>query len=689
MSLKRRMALAFAFLVMLSLAIPVSAADEASAQADLARTAAGYAMTYGGASAVQYAVWEDGAITLSGQSGVYFKTENRVLTGEDLFGIGSVSKVYTTAVMMKLVEAGMVTLDAPVTRYLPDFTMADERYRDITVRMLLNHSSGLMGSSTNDAFLFADDDQIATRDLLNRLSTQSLKAAPGEIAVYCNDGFTLAELVIEAVSGKAYGTFLRDTLLTPAGLSNTVTPQDEFDTDRLVKIYASTNETRALPQDSLGIVGCGGLYATASDLAAFGGMLSGTSTQSGLLAAPSVQAMANAEYKRGIWPEDDADLIAYGLGWDSVKAYPFALNNIQGLYKVGDTLYYHAALLVIPEYRLAAAVLSSGGISTYNLMAANQMLLAALREKGISVTESAPTFPTATPAEMPPELMNYSGSYGALTQQMEVRLSKNTLTIDSLTIPSAPEEVFAYYSDGTFRDRSGQGTMLKLVQEKNGVTYLYQKAWGDLPGLGLLPVSNYLAQKLPDNPIPAETQAAWDRVSASSPVPVNMKYTSQLYSTLFSATPSEASTNIPGYLGAMRIVDKTTTRNELRIPNQGSRDSQEMILSEKDGVTYYTTTQGILYADAAKVVQNLYAGPGAYTTVASDGFARWYAIGPGAAGKTMTVTLPSEAGFYVYHPDGSVAYSSVAYGDTMAVLPEGGFLVFAGAPGARFHLTFS
>ena len=95
---------------------------------------------------------------------------------------------------MQLAEAGRVSLDAPVTRYLKDFKMADERYRQITVRMLLNHSSGLMGSHFENAMLFGDADPVAADSLLEQLSTQRLKADPGAYSVYCNDGFTLAEL---------------------------------------------------------------------------------------------------------------------------------------------------------------------------------------------------------------------------------------------------------------------------------------------------------------------------------------------------------------------------------------------------------------------------------------------------------------------------------------------------------------
>lgn len=117
-----------------------------------------------------------------------------------LYGVGSISKTYTAVLMMNLVEEGKVKLDEPVTTYLPEFTMADARYKDITVRMLLNHSSGLMGSAGPGSFLFGDNNRDASDELLERLSTQTLQADPGAYSVYSNDSYTLAGLVIEAAS---------------------------------------------------------------------------------------------------------------------------------------------------------------------------------------------------------------------------------------------------------------------------------------------------------------------------------------------------------------------------------------------------------------------------------------------------------------------------------------------------------
>ena len=306
--------------------LPAGAAEAAPALEETAQAAAQAALTAGGAQSIQYALWQDGEIILTGYAGNYSRTENRALTDDILYGVGSVSKTYTAAAVLKLVDEGKVELDAPVTAYLPDFTMADGRYTDITVRMLLNHSSGLPGSTIANGFLLNDPDTLAADTLLEELSSQTLKADPGAFSVYCNDGFTLAELVVEAVSGMDFDDYVRQAILEPAGLEDTWFPGEDFDQSLLAKTYYGADEPRALPAETVGVHGTGGIYATASDLAAFGGAVF---CEDGILSADAIAASMADEYARGIWPEDTEDVVSYGLGWDSVHWYPFAYSGIQ------------------------------------------------------------------------------------------------------------------------------------------------------------------------------------------------------------------------------------------------------------------------------------------------------------------------------------------------------------------------
>ena len=679
---KRLSALALTAVMAVSISAPALAAEtEAPAtREESAALAAQYAAQYGGAVSVQYAVWQDGEITISGHAGVYSKSENRALLDTDLYGIGSVSKIYVTAAVMQLVDQGKIDLDAPVTKYLPDFKMADERYKDITVRMLLNHSSGLM-SAAHNMILFADGDRSATEDLLETLSTQRLAADPGAYSVYCNTGFTLAELVVEAVSGKPFPEYLHEAILAPNGLENTFTPQDEFDTSRLVKTYLG-EDPRALPQDCLGTVGTGGIYASAADLASFGGLL----CSDGLLTSASLDAMAAPEYSSGIWPDDADDILSFGLGWDSVSLAPFGYNDIQALAKGGDTQYYHAGLVIIPEHNMAAAVLTSGGVSTYNEMAAARMLIDALAEQGVAVDETVPSLPQAARSEaMPAEVMDYSGYYASTLQQFKVDISADgVLTLQSLTVPSSPAQTFYYFDDGSFRDETGAAAMVKPVVEENGEIYLWQKAYAFLPGLTVLPTSNYVAQKVEPAQLAEDVQAAWDKWNTTSVLPLNEKYTSQVWLSLGTASAAELPEYIPGYVGAQKIVDSWHSQFAVQVPGNAGRDGSDITITEQDG-HIWMDAQGLLYADAS-IAQPIYCGAGAYSTIQPDGYARWYTV-DSAAGLTIQVKIEGSGGFYVYDGAGALTASSVVWGDSTVTLPEGGSIAFAGDAGTRFHIS--
>ena len=135
------------------------------------------------------------------------------------FNFGSVTKVLTAASILLLCDEGKLDLDQPVVRYLPEFTLRDERYRQITVRMLLNHSSGLPGTNYRDGFAVTPNlDYVA--QTLDVLRDHTLKHDPGTISVYCNDGFTLAEGLIEKVSGLRFADFLRKNFFEPLGMND-------------------------------------------------------------------------------------------------------------------------------------------------------------------------------------------------------------------------------------------------------------------------------------------------------------------------------------------------------------------------------------------------------------------------------------------------------------------------------------
>lgn len=268
-----------------------------------------------GATGIQYAIRDHGSVVLSGSAGVSDKAANLPVTKDTMFGIGSVSKMYVTAAAMKLADSNRIDIDKPLTAYIKEFKMADKRYKKITPRMLMNHSSGLYGSHYGNSAFFDDNDMQNHDNLLRNLRSQHLKADPGEFSVYCNDGFQLLELLVERVSGLSYSEFLETHISKPLQLSATKTPLDSFDRNRLAKTYDPSME-QALPVENVNALGTGGLYSTAEEMSKFAEVLTGK--HPGVLSAKSAKALQNHEYRNGVWVSEESNTINYGLGWDSV-----------------------------------------------------------------------------------------------------------------------------------------------------------------------------------------------------------------------------------------------------------------------------------------------------------------------------------------------------------------------------------
>ncbi|MEK4368772.1 MULTISPECIES: serine hydrolase domain-containing protein [Paenibacillus] len=638
--------------------------------------------TYGTTS-LQYALIDGGEIVVSGQTGKNDINDKVPLTSNTVYGIGSTSKMMLTAAVMKLVDEGKIDLDAPVVNYMPDFTMKDNRYKQITPRMLLNHSSGLLGTSTSNATLYGDNDTYSHDTFLEQLANQNLKADPGEYSVYSNDGFTLAEILVERVSGIGYTAFIHKYFTEPLDMKHTKSPQDVVNPSDMAAIYSPFYEG-PLPKENYNIIGTGGLYSTAEDLVKFSRIFTGE--VDGILSSKSVKAMAQEEYKRGMWPEDSDTLMSYGLGWDSVSLFPFNEYGIKAVMKGGDTLSYQSSLVVLPEYNMAAAVISSGGSSLTNNFIANELLLSALEEKDI-ITERKPekSFGVTVKANMPKGISKYAGIYGGNNSVMKIKINTaGQMTVSSLTAPSNPAQEYTYTADGTFVNNEGTDK-LKFVVEKNGKTYLWSRSYISVPGLGQLAFSEYNGEKLEANKLSKEINAAWAKRDGKKYYLVNEKYTSMLYLNATSILPIQLNKENPGYMSNNKIIGANEAANQLQIPGTAGRDTMDIHFSKKNGGEYLTFS-GYVYA-SEEMVKPIYSGKQSATTIQADGYAKWFSVPATAKGKVMTVKLPAKGAFAVYDQTGICINHSVVSGKNNVVLPENGRIVFAGEVGSKFEIS--
>ena len=153
-------------------------------------------------------------------------TDSQNITPDSPFVIGSVSKSFTSLAIMQLVDAGKISLDAPVTKYLPYFKLA-EPIDHLTLAHLLHHTSGL-SMETDIKYLNLEDsdrDPQALRTYIQTLSTARLISPIGTKFNYANTNYVILGMVIEEVSGMPYSDYIQQYILNPLNMNHSYTSQ--------------------------------------------------------------------------------------------------------------------------------------------------------------------------------------------------------------------------------------------------------------------------------------------------------------------------------------------------------------------------------------------------------------------------------------------------------------------------------
>ncbi|HOW57500.1 MAG TPA: serine hydrolase domain-containing protein, partial [Smithellaceae bacterium] len=236
------------------------------------RTAAKEIMEKTGASSISLSFVDGDRLVWTESFGLADKEAKTAPTADTMYCIGSTSKVLAAIAVMKLADQKLVSLDAPLTNYIKSFRMLSPEYNQITVRMLLNHSSGFPGTDERNAETTSPLPFDFSAQVLETLKTQRLKHPPGYLSVYCNDGFTIIEQLVLAVTGKSYARFVHDEIFIPLGMKHSYYPRNYLPEGSFAKRYKG-NEP--LPQLFLNTFGSGGLYSTPTDMAKIAMMLIG------------------------------------------------------------------------------------------------------------------------------------------------------------------------------------------------------------------------------------------------------------------------------------------------------------------------------------------------------------------------------------------------------------------------------
>lgn len=140
------------------------------------------------------------------------------LSPDHVFRLGSITKQFSAAAVLKLMEDGKLSLDDPLTKFVPGYPSGDK----VTVRMLLNHTSGIK-SYTEFPGLFEGPVRmtVTTTQLIDTFKNEKLDFTPGEDWHYNNSGYVLVGAVIEAASGMEWHVYLKQAFFDPLGMKHT------------------------------------------------------------------------------------------------------------------------------------------------------------------------------------------------------------------------------------------------------------------------------------------------------------------------------------------------------------------------------------------------------------------------------------------------------------------------------------
>jgi len=275
-------------------------------------------LTAGDVPGVAVLVARDGKVVLQGGFGLADVAAKTPITPATKFRIGSISKQFTAAAVLRLVEQRKLALGDSLEQYFPGFANG----REITLRHLLTHTSGLHSYTDKPEFLGRVTHAIAPEELIAWFRDDPPDFAPGAKFHYCNSGYFLLGAIVAKVSGRSLDDYLRETLFEPLGMRDTGTYVNSAPPPGMAQGYSFKDGKceAALDWDMSWAGGAGALYSTVGDLfrwneALFGGRV---------LNASSFQA-ATTPIKL---PADvDAMSYGYGLVMSTLKGLPVIGHN--------------------------------------------------------------------------------------------------------------------------------------------------------------------------------------------------------------------------------------------------------------------------------------------------------------------------------------------------------------------------
>jgi CubicO group peptidase (beta-lactamase class C family) len=276
------------------------------------------------------------------------------VTPQTPFLIGSVTKSFTALAIMQLSEAGRVQLDAPVQRYLPWWRVADpDASTQVTVRHLLYQVSGLSKATGNAYATNGDTHDSALEDRVRALRDAKLTEPVGMTWQYSNANYWTLGMLVQAVSGQSYETYIQQHIFDPLQMRNSYTSQATAKQHGLPtehRYWYGFPVATDLPFDRGGL-GAAGLSSSALDMARYLGLYLNDDRHG---ATALVTPAGAAELQRPGVPTG-VEGVSYAMGWDVSP-----LHGVPTVSHDGSGFGSHANVVFVPDREWGVVVMENG-----------------------------------------------------------------------------------------------------------------------------------------------------------------------------------------------------------------------------------------------------------------------------------------------------------------------------------------
>ena len=320
-------------------------------------------MELNGIPGLSLAVIDDGELAWAKAYGVQSVATDQPLAVDSAMELASVSKSLTALAVLRLEREGLLQRDESIATYLPDLLVGeDPRWRDVTVRHVLQHRSGLRRA---DDFRVPCCDQRREFDLqvaVSRIALTRLTSQPGEVFSYSNANYILAAAAVERLGGLSFPNFMEEQVFAELGMTRTTVDGRRAKAWGLADPHEwQWGRVRVSPSVFFGWFGASLVKSNALDMGRY---------LTFLLSAPET---GSPFLSPGWWEELEG---GYDLGW-YVQTEAHWLNGEFALEHAGDIWGGNTAAILVPRTRSGVVVLTNLGTNRANRIARAVMRRAA------------------------------------------------------------------------------------------------------------------------------------------------------------------------------------------------------------------------------------------------------------------------------------------------------------------------